>query len=328
MPLLRKKLGWSDVEVSAVCLGTMTMGVQSNEEESHQVRRRARKRKVARGCVCALTRAPCDAPCHTHTQLLDYYVLERGGNFLDVAEMYPAPASDPRWMPGVSEEILGKWFAKRPEVRSKVILATKVMGFSPNSDSAGNRKVTLGTGKLAENGKPEPVPARLDRESILEACEASLKRLQTSYIDLYQLHWPDRYAPTFGALAYDPTRERKAVPFEETVGAMKTLIDAGKIKFWGLSNETTFGVCELVKAADAVGCPRPVSIQNQFSLLYRPFEGELAEACAPSHYNITLPGGSYVECGAPLHAHPSSCRPTPLFLPPDTHPSMPITRSL
>ena len=109
MPLLRKKLGWSDVEVSAVCLGTMTMGVQSNEEESHQVRRRARKRKVARGCVCALTRAPCDAPCHTHTQLLDYYVLERGGNFLDVAEMYPAPASDPRWMPGVSEEILGKW---------------------------------------------------------------------------------------------------------------------------------------------------------------------------------------------------------------------------
>ena len=116
----------------------------------------------------------------------------------------------------------------------------------------------------------QAVPARLDRESILEACEASLKRLQTSYIDLYQLHWPDRYATTFGALAYDPTRERKAVPFEETVGAIKTLIDAGKIKFWGLSNETTFGVCELVKAADAVGCPRPVSIQNQFSLLTDP----------------------------------------------------------
>jgi aryl-alcohol dehydrogenase-like predicted oxidoreductase len=69
---------------------------------------------------------------------------------------------------------------------------------------------------------------------------------------------------------------------------MKALIDAGKIKFWGLSNETTYGVCEMVRAADAIGCPRPVSIQNQFSLLYRPFEGELAEACAPSHYNIAL----------------------------------------
>jgi aryl-alcohol dehydrogenase-like predicted oxidoreductase len=119
MPLIKKKLGWSDVEVSAVCLGTMTMGVQSNEEESHK--------------------------------LLDYYVEERGGNFLDVAEMYPAPASDPRWMPGTSEEILGRWFAKKPEVRSKVVLATKVMGFSPGSDSAGNRKITLGTGgKIGE----------------------------------------------------------------------------------------------------------------------------------------------------------------------------------
>eukprot|EP00918_Siedleckia_nematoides_P043691 GHVU01095534.1.p1 GENE.GHVU01095534.1~~GHVU01095534.1.p1 ORF type:complete len:392 (+),score=61.52 GHVU01095534.1:78-1178(+) len=236
----------------------MTMGVQSNEEESHK--------------------------------LLDYYVEERGGNFIDVAEMYPAPASDPRWMPGASEEIIGRWFAKKPEVRSKVILATKVMGFSPGSDSAGNRKITLGTGgKIGENGKPEPAPARHDKESILEACEASLKRLQTSYIDLYQLHWPDRYAPIFGSLAYDPSKERPgSIPFKEIVSSIKTLIDAGKIKYWGLSNETTYGVCEFVRAADELGCPRPVSIQNQFSLLYRPFEGELAEACAPSHYNIGL----------------------------------------
>lgn len=257
MPLVKKKLGWSDVEVSAVCLGTMTFGVQNTEEEAHS--------------------------------MLDYYVEQRGGNFLDVAEMYPAPASDPRWMPGVSEEILGRWFAKKPEVRSKVFLATKVAGYSPGSDSAGNRKVTLGSATLGENGKPPPIAARLDQDSIAEACEASLKRLQTSYIDLYQLHWPDRYAPIFGALAYDPAKERAgSVPFTETVSAIKSLIDKGKIKYWGLSNETTFGVCEFVKASDAIGCPRPVSIQNQFSLLYRPFEGELAEACAPSHYNISL----------------------------------------
>ena len=89
-------------------------------------------------------------------------------------------------------------------------------------------------------------------------------------------------------MCYDPCKERATVPFAETAAAIKQLIDQGKIKYWGVSNESTFGVCELVKAADAIGCPRPVSIQNQFSLLYRPFEGELAEACAPSHYDIGL----------------------------------------
>jgi len=192
-------------------------------------------------------------------------------------------------MAGASEEIIGRWLAKEPTRRANIILATKVMGYSGLSDTAGNRKVTLGTGgKILENGKPQGAKARLDRESILEACEASLKRLQTDYIDVYQLHWPDRYAPTFGALCYDPKKERAATPFAETVAAIKELIDSGKIKYWGLSNESTFGVCELIKAADASGCPRPVSIQNQFSLLYRPFEGELAEACAPSHYDIGL----------------------------------------
>jgi len=217
------------------------------------------------------------------------FCLVHRGNFIDVAEMYPAPASDPRWRPGASEEIIGRWFAQDAARRCKVILATKVMGFTPSSETAGNRKLTLGTGgERGEDGKPKGAAGRLDRASILEACDASLKRLQTDYIDLYQLHWPDRYAPTFGALCYDPSKERPAVPFEETVAAIKELIDTGKIKHWGLSNESTFGVCEMIKAADALGCPRPVSIQNQFSLLYRPFEGELAEACAPSHYDIGL----------------------------------------
>uniref|UniRef100_A0A7S0HQ62 NADP-dependent oxidoreductase domain-containing protein n=1 Tax=Hanusia phi TaxID=3032 RepID=A0A7S0HQ62_9CRYP len=235
----------------------MTFGVQNSEEESHAI--------------------------------LDYYV-GRGGNFIDTAEMYPAPASDPRWKPGASEEIIGQWLAKKPEMRSKVFIATKVAGFSPSSETAGNRKVTLGTGGgIGENGKPTPAPARLDAASIIEACDASLKRLQTNYIDLYQIHWPDRYAPLFGSLCYNPQKERPdSVPIAEQVAAVKQLIDSGKIRYYGLSNETTFGVCQWVQAADKIGCPRPVSIQNQFSLLYRPFEGELAEACAPSNYNIGL----------------------------------------
>ena len=170
---------------------------------------------------------------------------ERGGNFIDVAEMYPAPASDPCWAPGASEEIIGRWLAADPERRAKIVLATKVMGYSSSSETAGNRKITLGTGgEKGDNGRPKGAEGRLDKASILEACDASLKRLQTDYIDLYQLHWPDRYAPTFGALCYDPTKERDSVPFSETVAAIKELIDSGKIKYWGVSNESTFGIYE------------------------------------------------------------------------------------
>eukprot|EP00928_Gymnodinium_smaydae_P055366 TRINITY_DN38927_c0_g1_i1.p1 TRINITY_DN38927_c0_g1~~TRINITY_DN38927_c0_g1_i1.p1 ORF type:complete len:455 (-),score=60.39 TRINITY_DN38927_c0_g1_i1:38-1213(-) len=259
MPLLKRRLGWSGEQVSAVCLGTMTFGVQSSEEDAHS--------------------------------LLDYYVKERGGNLLDTAEMYPAPSSDPTWKPGRSEEIIGTWMAKNRDIRRQVLIATKVSGFNPCSETAGNRKITLERGgKIDEaTGLPEKAPCRLDRASILEACEASLKRLQVDCIDLYQIHWPDRYVPLFGALAYDVAKERPdSVAIEETVLAMKELIDAGKIRYYGLSNETTFGVCTYCQVADRLGAPRPVSIQNQFSLLYRPFESELAEACAPRNYDIAL----------------------------------------
>jgi len=244
--------------VSSVCLGTMTFGVQNTQEQANE--------------------------------LMDYYVKECGGNLLDVAEMYPAPASDPRWFPGKSEEIIGNWLAANPEWRSKVLIATKVMGFSPGSDTIGNRKLTLGNGgSVGENGLPEKGPSRLTRESVLEACDASLKRLQVDYIDLYQIHWPDRYVPIFGSFGYDRSKERpNSVPIAETCAAIKELIDAGKIKYYGLSNESTFGVCEWVRAADAIGCPRPVSIQNQFSLLCRTFESELAEACSPYNFDIGL----------------------------------------
>ena len=171
---------------------------------------------------------------------------------IDVAEMYPAPSSDARWLPGLSEGIIGRWLAKDPSRREKVFLATNVNRFSssagcmqPNEIVAGNRKVTLGiAAELNENAKPAGCPARLDRDSIHEAAEASLKRLQTDVTDLYQLHWPDRYRPSIGALCCGPWKERESVPSEETVAAIKELIDSGRIRIWGSSNETTFGVSE------------------------------------------------------------------------------------
>ena len=134
-------------------------------------------------------------------------------------------------------------------------------------------------------GPPFP-DARLDRANIIAACDASLRRLQTDYIDPYQFHWPDRYIPLFGGREYKTERERDAIPIRDTLLALKELLDAGKIRAYGLSNETTFGVCEFVRLADEIGMPRPATIQNSFCLLHRSFEGELAEACSPRNGNM------------------------------------------
>ena len=206
--------------------------------------------------------------------MLDYFV-ERGGNLIDTAEMYPAPASDPRWKPGRSEEIVGSWIAKHPELRSKVLIATKVAGFSPSSETAGNRKLTLGTGgERGENGAPKPIPARLDKASIIEACNASLKRLQTNYIDLYQIHWPDRYCPIFGSLCYNPTKEREgSIPISEQVAAIKELIDAGKIRSWppylppSPPEHIVWGWRGLAP------CPRACPVQAHASMFVSPTKG-------------------------------------------------------
>ncbi|OUS45712.1 NADP-dependent oxidoreductase domain-containing protein [Ostreococcus tauri] len=240
-----------NVAVTEVCLGTMTWGVQNTESEAHEQ--------------------------------LDYAVKTRGVNFIDTAEMYPVPSSAPGWKPGRTEEIIGNWLEKNgPELRRELVLATKVSGYQAKSETAANRTIPAG----------EPCPARLDRESVLAACEASLRRLKTDYIDLYQVHWPDRYLPIgafSGSTEYDQSKERpNTVPIRETVAALGELIKAGKIKHYGLSNESTFGVCEFVRAADELGVPRPVSIQNSYCLLHRQFDTEVAEACAKSNYNILL----------------------------------------
>jgi len=273
--LKKHKLGWSDVEVTEVCLGTMTWGRQNTEQDAHAQ--------------------------------LDYAIKERGVNFIDTAEVYPVPMQksknypqDPRDVVGITEEWIGTWFAKNPEWREKVVLATKVAGYLKESDGAY-------AGRFKEHGyravnAPADCkgPMRHNASNFDAAVEASCARLQTSYIDLYQLHWPDRYTPRFGATVYKYENHRKGdvIPFAEIVAGIKALLDSGKIRYWGVSNETTFGICQLVAECDRAGVPRPLTIQNEYHLLNRGFDYELAEACAPWHYNIGLLPWSPLAGGA------------------------------
>lgn len=242
------RLGSSELVVSEVCLGTMTWGMQNSEEDAH---------------------AQLD------------YAISRGVNFIDTAEMYPAPPREPGQVPGTTEHYIGSYLAKNPHIRSELIIASKVAGFGRNSRIAAHRSQP----PMMEAPLPD---SRHDAKSIYEACAASLVRLKTEYIDLYQLHWPDRYVPSFGRRAYDPNQERESVPIREVLLALKHLLKEGKIRAYGLSNETSFGVHRFTQLADELDMPRPASIQNPFCLLDRQFESDLAETCAPSNCNVGL----------------------------------------
>ena len=182
--------------------------------------------------------------------------LERGINFIDTAEMYSVPARAETF--GATERIIGNWFAKHPGARDKLVLATKVAG-----PSRGMPWVRAGGGMTASD--------------ILASCEASLKRLQTDVIDLYQIHWPERNVPMFGSMYYDPKQERTATSIHEQLDAFARLVQQGKIRHIGLSNETPFGVHEFVRLAQQHKLPRIATVQNVYCLVSRGVENGLDE---------------------------------------------------
>jgi len=224
-PLPLVALGRSDLQVTPICLGTMTFGQQVQEPQAHA--------------------------------LLDQ-ALARGINFIDTAEMYSVPTRRETY--GATERILGNWFAARPGVRQRVVLATKVAGPSRNMD-------------WVRGGS-----ADLSAADIVSACDDSLARLRTDHIDLYQIHWPNRNAPMFGGLYFQPAHDRVQTGIREQLEALAGLVKAGKVRHVGLSNETPWGVCEFVHLAEQHGLPRVVSVQNPYALTSRALDNGLDEA--------------------------------------------------
>lgn len=215
------KLPHSSLEVSKICLGTMTFGEQNTEQDAHDQ--------------------------------LDF-AIEHGVNFIDTAEMYPVPPNGKSQ--GKTEQYIGSWL-KKSNRREKVILATKVAG--PHS-----------VPYIREN-------MALDRRNIHAAIDDSLTRLQTDYIDLYQLHWPQRQTNCFGQLNYEYQDVNDGITLLDTLDALSELVKAGKIRYIGVSNETPWGVMNLLKLAEKHDLPRIVSIQNPYNLLNRSFEVGLSE---------------------------------------------------
>ena len=215
-----RKLGNTDLDVSTICLGTMTWGEQNTQEEAFEQ--------------------------------MDF-ALNQGINFFDTAELYAVPPREETY--GHTESIIGNWFEKTKK-REKVILATKVAG--PTRD-------------YLRKGENSFVGKNLD-----DALNDSLKRLKTDYIDLYQLHWPERNVNIFGKLGY-VHKENEWNNFEQVLENLKKYIDQGKIRYIGLSNETPWGVMNYLKLHKDKNLPRMMSIQNPYSLLNRSFEIGLSE---------------------------------------------------
>jgi aryl-alcohol dehydrogenase (NADP+) len=214
---------------------------------------------VSELCLGTMTFGEQTTEPEAHAQL--DCALAHGVNFIDTAEMYPVPPGAATY--ARTEAIVGNWLARRP--RDKVILATKVAG--PGRD----RQWVRG-GETA-----------LTKKNIRWAVDDSLGRLRTDYVDLYQIHWPERNVAMFGTMRYDAHKERPATPILEQIEAMDDLVRAGKIRHYGVSNETAWGVCEFTRLAKIHGLPPPATIQNAYSLVNRTFEWELAEACHREH---------------------------------------------
>ena len=218
------QLGASPLKVTPICLGTMIFGEQVDEPTAFKIMDRA---------------------------------LERGINFFDTAEMYAVPPRAGTY--NATETIIGNWFAKRPEVRSKLVLATKIAG-----PSRGMNWIRNGAGNVTQ-------------KDFIEACDASLKRLKTDVIDLYQIHWPLRHVPAFGSMYYNPKNDSEVTPILEQLQALDKLVKAGKVRAIGLSNESSYGVHEFVRLAEQHGLPKIATVQNPYCLLNRTLENGLDE---------------------------------------------------
>jgi aryl-alcohol dehydrogenase-like predicted oxidoreductase len=209
---------------------------------------------VSEICLGTMTYGQQNTIEEAHQQL--DYAIDQGINFIDAAEMYPVPPRAETY--GKTEAYIGEWLKKQQ--RDKLIIATKIVG--------GGRRF-----KWLRGG------STVNSQNITQAVDDSLKRLQTDYIDLYQIHWPDRYVPLFGQSVFDPKQEREHTPIVEQLAIFADLIKAGKIRYLGLSNETPWGIAEFSHAAKQLGLPKVVSIQNAYNLLNRVFDWGLAEAC-------------------------------------------------
>ena len=218
-----KKLGSTDVDVSTICLGTMTWGEQNSKADGFEQ--------------------------------MDY-AIDNGVNFWDTAEIYAIPMRKETY--GETENIIGEWF-KKTKKRDKVILATKVSG--PTS-----KEYIRGGG------------CSYDKKSMSEALEKSLKRMQTDYIDLYQLHWPERNTNFFGKQGYEhDSNEKNWIAFEEILENLRKFVDAGKIRYVGLSNETAWGLAKCLELSKLKNLPKMMAVQNPYNLLNRTYEVGLAE---------------------------------------------------
>jgi len=246
--LKKVPFGNSGMMVTEACLGTMTWGSFNAKEEEAAAQ-------------------------------LDRAVLDHGVNFIDTAELYPVAFNYGK----TTEQWIGNWLTARVKEgrikRADVIIATKAncarIGGFPEGEE-----------------RPDDYCYSFEADILEQSCRASLERLQCDYIDLYQLHWPTRDVPVFGCASFSPKGVNRPMPFkdelpagnpgydmfERQVTAVKQLFDAGLIKHWGLSNENAFGITMMCTTADRLGCPRPVSCQNDFSLLNRTYENDTWEA--------------------------------------------------
>jgi len=218
-----RSLGNSGIEVSQICLGTMTWGKQNSQREGFE-------------------------------QL--EYALDQGINFVDTAELYAVPPEAETY--GATETIIGNWLKKTGR-REEVVLASKVA--SPREWCSHIR-----------SGDP-----KLNRKNITTALENSLKRLKTDYLDLYQVHWPERNSNFFGQLGYAGEDQPDTTPIEETLSVLGEFVEQGKVRHVGISNETAWGTMQYLRASEEHGLPRIQAIQNPYSLLNRTFEIGLAE---------------------------------------------------